>query len=569
MPAKKPPGAADTAPDLSSLCHSLLDDALIRYRTVRDGTLVQASLPALFAAMVADEVRDFPALRPHQRHPWHAFLTQLAALALHKAGDTDPWTDAASWRDALLALTPADPDGAAWCLVSPPDRPALLQAPVPGGRIDDWKSVCRTPDELDMLVTSRNHDLKGSRALSATPDAWLFALLSLQTQEGFLGAGNYGISRMNGGFASRPGIGMSPVAAWGRRWRHDLARLLAHHDRIAQQNGLRTADGLALLWLTPWDGTDSLAFTALDPFYIEICRRVRLTRTAGSTSGLQAVGTGTKAARVAAKELNGRTGDAWTPIETGAGKALTITDDGFGYRLVTELLFGARYSPAAAQEIPTAEGDTRFEWLARGVTRGQGKTEGFHERRVPMSPKVRRLLAGGQRDRIAQLAAHRIETVGEVRKLLWKSLMLLLCNGKMPGDPPKNIKQQCDVFSKPFERSEDTRFFDDLMLEIEADGDMTATAARLTWQQGLVDRAESFLQRAFEAGPRSAMQRYHAQSTALSYFHGGLRGPKSPVGELADHWRQQAAERAARRDAAGMTSHEKPTPQEDLPHELA
>lgn len=96
MPAKKPPGAADTAPDLSSLCHSLLDDALIRYRTVRDGTLVQASLPALFAAMVADEVRDFPALRPHQRHPWHAFLTQLAALALHKAGDTDPWPDADS-----------------------------------------------------------------------------------------------------------------------------------------------------------------------------------------------------------------------------------------------------------------------------------------------------------------------------------------------------------------------------------------------------------------------------------------------------------------------------------------
>ncbi|HRD98752.1 MAG TPA: hypothetical protein PLA97_20420, partial [Rubrivivax sp.] len=60
---------------------NLLDEALIRWRSVADGELHRGSLPGLLAAMVADTVRDFPALRPHQRHPWHAFLAQLAAIA--------------------------------------------------------------------------------------------------------------------------------------------------------------------------------------------------------------------------------------------------------------------------------------------------------------------------------------------------------------------------------------------------------------------------------------------------------------------------------------------------------
>ena len=62
---------------------NLLDEALIRWRCVAQGDLHHSSLPALLAALAADTVRDFPALRPHQRHPWHAFLSQLAAIALH------------------------------------------------------------------------------------------------------------------------------------------------------------------------------------------------------------------------------------------------------------------------------------------------------------------------------------------------------------------------------------------------------------------------------------------------------------------------------------------------------
>lgn len=514
------------------LQHSVIEEAIIRYRSL-DSLAAHASLPQLFVAMTQDRVRDFPALRPHQRHAWHAFLVQLAALALVRAAVAEPFETEQEWRAALLALTPSDPDGAPWCLVSPPARPALLQAPVPEGRVDAWKSRCYTPDELDMLITSKNHDLKGARMRRCKPEDWLFALVSLQTQEGFLGSGNYGISRMNGGFASRPGVGVAGDGHWGARWRRDTMTLLSTRERTAETHGLSVDQGSALLWLLPWDGIASLSFASLDPHYIEICRRIRLREGA---DGLHAIGTGTKAPRVAAKELNGVTGDPWTPVDIAAAKALTITGDGFQYKLLTELLFGSKFLPAVAQDVGRGRPDERLFLVAVGITRGQGKTERYHERRVPISPKARALLLGGQQAALARIAGQRIAAIAEVRKALWVALAVLFNNGKADTGSD-DTKDKASRFARPFEQGENLRFFDDLNTEIEADD---ASAQRLAWLLGLVDRAEAVLRGAFDAGPRSSIQRYRAQSAALSRFHGTLRSAKFPVPELANHYRQHA-----------------------------
>lgn len=519
----------------SELKYSLLTEPLIRYRRVGDGCTVYASLPQLFVALAADEVRDYPALRPHQRHPWHAFLVQLAAIALHKAGRTTAFATSDEWRDALLALTPDDPDGAAWCLVSPPNRPALLQAAVVGGSISEWKSVAFAADGIDMLVTSKNHDIKGSRARHAQPEDWLFALLSLQTQEGFLGAGNYGISRMNGGFASRPGIGVAAVGQHGARWARDIATLLAQRERTVEERGLKDEGGLALVWLAPWDGLVSLAFSALDPFYIEICRRIRL-QSVGNE--IKSIGAGSKAARIAAKELNGLTGDAWIPIDVEGGKALTITSNGFNYKLVSELMFGGKYQSPVAHNLTKPTNGKSLVFIAQGVTRGQGKTEGYHERRVPISPKVRSLLVANQKEPLARLSAQRIAVIGEVRKLLWLALAVLFANGNS-GDSSEGNKAKASRFSAPFESAEDPRFFDDLNEEIDAED---PAAQRLQWLLGLVGRAEAILKIAFDAGPRNGVQKYRAQSAALSRFHGGLRNNQA-LPTLANYYQQQSIKR--------------------------
>lgn len=514
--------------------HSLLDEALIRCRCGAQRDVQRHDLPALLAAMTANQVCDFPALRAHQRHPWHAFLVQLAAVALHRAGQADPWTTAGDWRDALQRLTPEDTEGGAWCLVAPPDRPALLQPPVPGERLDGWKNVLKAADELDMLVTSKNHDLKAARARHADPDDWLFALVSLQTQEGFLGAGNYGISRMNGGFASRPGVGVAPVGTWGARWMADVQALLARRDEIADQQGFASSGGHALLWLLPWAGTESLSMATLDPFYIEICRRVRLV---SEGDRLTARVTGSKVSRIAGKERNGITGDPWTPVDVAEGKALTVAAPGFEYKLMAELLTGGRFTQGAAWRLDGWPRDARLQVVAQAAVRGQGKTEGYHERRVPISPKLRNRLAGPQRVAVAEMAKQRIAAIAALRKLLWSALVILFANGDS-DDRNDSISDKAGRFARPFEQAEDARFFDDLTLEAEAE-EADRPALRVQWLLGLVERAERVLELAFASGPRSAMHRYKARAAALTRFHGALRCAKPVLPDLAPHYAQQ------------------------------
>lgn len=517
--------------DTQTLWGNLLEEPLLHYRRVGIGERIACTLPELFIAMAHDQVRDFPALRPHQRHPWHAFLVQLAAIALHRAERTESFTTAQEWQVALLALTPDDPDGAAWCLVSPVDRPAFMQAPEPSGDIRSWKNCLVAADELDMLVTSKNHDLKAARMLRSSPEEWAYALVSLQTQEGFLGAGNYGISRMNGGFASRCGVGLHPNGRWGARWMRDIVAILDQREALVNGQGFADSSGHALIWTIPWDGATSLSLSSLDPWYIEICRRVKLRQ----DSGVKAQVTGSRSARIAAKEMNGNTGDSWMPVDTAAAKALTITGRGFDYKLSSELLLGTKYRKPSAQEWLTTDDTEGVHFIAQGVARGQGKTEGYHERRIPISRTIRKALQTRKTDALAKLAEERIAAIAEIRKMLWTALVTLFNSGAKDEtgkdkDASDTVKERATLFAQPFEAQCDAQFFRELTEEIEAED---RDAVRKQWLCDLVDRAERVLRSAFDAGPRSGQLRYRAQSAALARLDWQMRSNYSKFPALA------------------------------------
>lgn len=512
----------------TKLCGNLLDERLLHYRQTDTGERIATTLPELFVAMAQDHVRDFPALRPHQRHPWHAFLVQLAAIALHRTERTEPFTSAAEWRAALLALTPDDPDGAAWCLVSPLSRPAFMQAPEPSGSISNWKNCLVAADELDMLVTSKNHDLKAARMSRSTLEEWVYALVSLQTQEGVLGSGNYGISRMNRGYGSRCGVGIHPKGNWGGRWQRDLTAVTGDRSVVIDSFGFASTNGKALLWTIPWSGEDSLSFASLDPWYIEICRCVRLT---SAPDGLIAFATTSNAPRIAAKELNGITGDPWMPVDGAAAKALTIGSRGFDYRLAAELLLGSKFTKPTAQMWLPSDDLEGVYLLAQGVARGQGKTEGYHERRIPISRTVRKAFLIQSTDELAKLANDRIAPIAEVRKMLWASLAALFGNGAKDEsgkdkDASDAVKDRASLFAQPFEAQCDEHFFSELIEEIEAS---VREAVRDQWLLTLAERAESVLQSAFAAGPRSGQLRYRAQSAALGRLRSLMHGNKLPA----------------------------------------
>lgn len=414
--------------------YNLLTQPLIH--AVPHGVL---TLPGVIAALARDEVEGFPALRPHQSPGWHMFLVQLAALALHEADRRDIPEDEAAWAALLRGLTPGFKEDEPWCLVvADTTKPAFLQPPVPADVT--LKKDVPSPDALDLLITSRNHDLKQAFARDAKPEDWAFALISLQTGEGYGGAGNQGIARMNGGSSSRcllalaprPGSGddkaMTPrPGAWFRR---DVRGLL--ETREAELNDYshleyRKTGGIKLVWLELWPEGKQLHTKDLDIWFIEICRRIRL-RLSGETLAAQK-GT-SKATRIAAKHLKGVLGDPFAPVHKTDNKSFTLGGGDFDYRKLTELILSGNWErPLLARpDSFEREGETLL-LVAQALARGNSKTEGFKSRILPIGGKVSRAL-GPRRAELYELADSQKQTIKTFDTALSTALALIASGGE-------------------------------------------------------------------------------------------------------------------------------------------
>jgi CRISPR system Cascade subunit CasA len=478
-----------------------------------DGQRARWSLPQVLAQLGAGEIEAFTGLRPHQEHAWHAFLVQLAAIAFHRSGEGDPAPSAERWTAMLRALTGGEDEP--WCLVVEDlAKPAFMQPPVPEGTLAVFKEPRRQPDQIDVLVTAKNHDVKGARMRSPSPEDWVFALVSLQTMQGFLGAGNYGIARMNSGFASRPAVSLSPSTAFAARFRRDLGVLRSGRAEIAQNHGYAMDEGVTLLWLPPWNGTSALPISALDPYFIEVCRRVRLE---GLVSQLASRAAPTIVARVAAKELKGVTGDPWTPIDAIDLKALTVSGGGFHYRLIQELLFSGDYRPGKALEFSSADGGGAL-LIASVLVRGQGVTEGLHRRIVPI-PKVRMSLFSqpSERERIGLLAKAHVEDASEMQGRVLKPALLVLLQGAPDKLDFKDAR--AERFTSVFDAGVDDCFFEALW----ADADLTPEAAAVSWGKRLLALAEAQLRLAEQSVPIPVTHRYRAIAASERALFGGAR----------------------------------------------
>ena len=506
---------------------NILEESIIRVRTSAGER--RASLPETLALLMRDEVEAFPALRPHQRHAWHAFLAQLGAMALQRAGVSEPPTDAPKWQALIRGLTPDFPADEPWRLVVDDiTKPAFMQPPASATeRERDYADKVLTPDELDMLVTSKNHDLKMAVASDGGADDWLFALITLQTMEGFGGAGNYGISRMNGGLGSRPVFSLAPSERFGAHAKRDITFLL--EDATADSRD-------ALLWLLPWDGAKqealSLDLDKINPLYIEICRRVRLRQ--NDNGALCAIRATSKAARIEAKALKGRTGDPWTPINLKEGKALTMAGGGFTYKRVVNYLTSGDWQQPALLAATRAERRSTEPMLlvARGMVRGMGKTERYYERIIPIRSKLRAAAMGrraGSVD-VGLIADERIKQIAIVQRILIHAIQVFAVGGDRDKKPsPEHIKR-ARTWRDRLDELIDASFFDDLQTEFEADEEAERTRIRNEWllnnkdNDGVINHARRILTNAQDTLPCSTLQRYRARVRSDRAFNRRIRG---------------------------------------------
>ena len=526
--------------------HNLLTDPLIRVR-LDDGTSAVLSLPDVYEALAADRIAAFSALRPHQRHAWHAFLAQLGVIAAQRSDRSALPRRAGEWCILFRNLTMAFNGDEPWRLiVEDHAQPAFMQCPAPSG-LEQYRGRMATPDDLDILVTAKNHDVKQAVAAGSAPDDWLLALVDLQTMAGFLGAGNYGIARMNGGFSARPCLGLAPAdGGLGAHLFNDMQRMLDGRTALLDSHPdyFDSQDGLALLWLEPWDGATSLDLRELDPYFIEICRRVRLRAKNG---GIVAWTAASKAARVAAKDAHGNVGDFWTPVGAKDATALSLSNVGFRYDRLAKLMFdrGSFKLPLAMRVDATRPG--HWHVVARGVAGGQGKTDGYHERSdIAFDDRTTAALGRREgRDALARISEAQIEEIREVERALRFGIAVAASGGKPAEELTKTDRMHANPYARRLDETADAAFFGALDRRFVAAGDDERAAARVEFVRDLIGTARALLDEAIGAVPCPAVWRYRAQARATSAFHSRLRRPQSVFSDQPEIFEVQEAHNAA------------------------
>ena len=408
-----------------------------------------------------------------------------------------------------------------------------MQPPVNSpARQADYKTTITTPDELDILITSKNHHPKQKVATQAAPDDWIFALITLQTMQGYSGAGNYGIARMNGGLANRPCFSLAPAnPSPGDHVKRDIAVLLNRYDEFETQFSNPSED-VKLLWTLPWNGNkgEEINPARLAPLFIEVCRRVRLA-TAGPNQKLYGLRASSKSARIDGTTLKGRTGDPWTPFDrTRDGLPLTLGPGGFTYHRVTQYLTSENWRrPFLLQpsETETKAGQNML-LVARGMVRGQGKTEGYYERIIPIRNKTAQALGNNKTAELGAIAQQRIENAATVQRILSHALHTFLTQ----SDSANGIQEHRTVVNPwiaQLDRMIDASFFQHLQEEYEAP-EAEKPASRRAWLQKEVIRpARALLRQATEFLPCTAARRQEAYVSAESLFEGRLRNTKGGI----------------------------------------
>jgi CRISPR system Cascade subunit CasA len=246
---------------------------------------------------------------------------------------------------------------------------------------------------------------------------------------------------------------------------------------------------------------------------------------------------GSAAPRISgASELRGNTGDPWTPVSTD-GKALTVSSEGFSYRKLSELLNPEKFQLPPGAKISGNDPARGMVLVAQSICRGQGKTEGYHERRIPIPQRSLASIAASE-DALAKLAEKRVNALGDLRFAFRLALFVL-----SQGAPDKIVadKETTKRFVEPWlqrlERELDRSFFEDLWEEAGAD-EAAREAIYINWLKKLRTLSRGLIAEAAQALPQPSTRRYRAQAQAYIAFRGRL-GKSPPFNLLPEYQRLQ------------------------------
>ena len=502
--------------------------------TMIDGRAQVVHLPSLLGHLAAAKVSEYSFLRPHQQAPWHSFLVQLASIALLNARESSIPDQASDWPPLLRALTPDWLADEPWCLVVDDiHRPAFMQPGVPTGDSDPHIHAKATPDDLDVLFTSKNHGIKQNLSIEANAAEWISALVTLQTCGAYTKAGSklgyFGSVRRNGEYATRPFVGLVPAGGVSRHWRRDVNILLSSVEWYEKNHPDMSFESRnALLWCRQWNGVSQLSEQQLHPWFIEICRRVRLYRDGNHQMLARTVGS--TRALIEAKDRRGHIGDPWIPISRGDHPAAFNSLP--NYENMSAILFSDSWHRPVSLEWHDGIDQLPMRVRFAVTVRGQGTTAGHHLREVPIDSQERLpfLLSVTERDRIAKIAAGMVKDASALKSPILKSSLITLVKGgtaKVRLDDASG--EWIDRWLKFADRRIEEEFFEQLF-------DIAETGDDHRWSRLLRRLATEVFEAAVRTMPIAGVRRLKAVAVAESRLWSGFKA------HLPGHYRDRIEE---------------------------
>lgn len=248
----------------------------------------------------------------------------------------------------------------------------------------------------------------------------------------------------------------------------------------------------------------------LDPWFIEICRRIRLTRTEGRLAARRAT---SAKARIAAKEFKGVTGDPWAPISAKEEKGLTLGEGDFTYRRLCDLIFSDDWLPSPLARPGPGEGASVL--VAEALSRGNSKTDGFKSRVVPVPARALGLFRGPDAGHHAKAQIEEIKVFDEA---LRNALALVAAGGDSEKMGKPHYARATEARAR-FDRLADALFFPALWDRLVTTNEESRGAAAQVFLRDLLAVARLVMVESLPSVPCPTLFRPRAEARARRVFH--------------------------------------------------
>ncbi len=505
-----------------------------------DGSVHRLTLPAILAGLLteASPISGFLGQTVEQRSHWHRFMVRCAAKALRSLG---LGTHAVSHMptDQLAAhissaLADASGTHSAWDLVpDDPLHPGFLQTPVTGGKTPaeaGYKQ--RAIAELTALIGSKEFERKSQSARYLLAHEVVYGLIEYQSGVIFGGRGNYETTltpSRSGKGSGVPFMALEFDDAPGLTFQWGVQTLLDDWDYIRDECGLKGETWA--IWAEPWDGADSLPASRLDPAFIPYARMIRLSTPDSSGRFEHFLFRASKTSRVTDHTEGAVFGDPFTPLfpnpkHDDQFKVRGVMDRGFDYSEVVELLgFGTRGRPSRsvqafyqdAESLSRSAVSVHFE----GVAFEQGKTLGFHRRRIPLPVDKLGALSFAEPDPFRKVHTDMLERLSDVKRIL-RSAARIALHGE--PRPKKGDDALVALASTPLDDWADhggryvAFFFEAARQEADGSSDWI-----ILWVEQLCAQGREAFDAILPGLPTPGAQRMARQASALNYLDMKLR----------------------------------------------